>query len=148
MEREKAELESQFLYQLDIVCMEEIEEAVKKETMSIIKELSTLEEVTNEVVECLIIEPAVSVCTKIGQQEMEVAIIEFSTGKCRCAGEVKLLKEKLAVCRDKIEELFPKVTEQQPQPCALPYCENSLVDDSQAHFFTGLPNMHIFKSVF
>ena len=73
--------------------MEEIEEAVKTKALSIIKELVTLKEVTNEVVEHLSIETVVSVCTEIGQQEMEAAIVEFSTGKCRCAGEVKILKE-------------------------------------------------------
>ena len=33
-------------------------------------------------------------------------------------------------------------------PCSLSYCEKLLLDDSQIHFFTGLPNMHILKSVF
>ena len=97
--------------------------------------------------ECLVIETVVSICTEIGQQEMEKAIVEFSIGKFRCAGEVKLIKEELAVCRAKIEELCTKITEQQQQPCALPYCEKSLVDDSQVYFFTGLLNMHILKSV-
>ena len=52
--------------------------------------------------ECLIIEAVVSICTEIGQQEVETAIVEFSIGKFRYAGEVKLLKEELAECRAKI----------------------------------------------
>ena len=39
-------MESQFQYQPDIVCMEDIEEAVKKEILSIIEELMKLEKVT------------------------------------------------------------------------------------------------------
>ena len=46
MQQEMAEMESQFQYQTDIVCMEDIEEAVKKEILSIIEELMKLEKVT------------------------------------------------------------------------------------------------------
>lgn len=77
---------------------------------------------------------------------MEAAIVEFATGKCKCAGEMKALKEELAVCSAKNEVLSAKLTEQQQQPCA-PFCEQSLVDDSQVRFFTSSPNLHILKSI-
>ena len=47
MQQEKVEMESQFQYQVDIVFMEDIEEAVKKEILSIIEELMKLEKVTH-----------------------------------------------------------------------------------------------------
>ena len=47
MQQEKMEMESQFQYQVDIVFMEDIEEAVKKEILSIIEELMKLEKVTH-----------------------------------------------------------------------------------------------------
>ena len=67
---------------------------------------------------------SITVYNEIGQQEIEAAIVEFSIGKCRCAGEIKVLKEKLTVCRAKIKELSIKITDQQQQPYTLSYCEN------------------------
>ena len=79
----------------------------------------------------------------IVKEEVELAMVSFAEGKCKCADEVTTLKKELQRCQLIIQELSTKIEQQLP-----PFCEESLKDDSSVNFYTGLPNLKILKAIF
>ena len=69
----------------------------------------------------------------IVNDEMELAMVSFVEGKCKCADEVTTLKIELLRCQSLIQELSTKLEQHLP-----PFCEESLKDDSTVNFYTGL----------
>ena len=74
---------------------------------------------------------------------MELEITRRSEGNCKCASEIKALNEELTTCQRTIEHLSMKLKEQ-----LSPFCEESLRDDSNVLFHTGLPNVKVLKAIF
>ena len=87
--------------------------------------------------------------SEFGHEQIELAILESAAGKCNCADMVKVLKDELAACYTKIKKLSDEIPVLQQHVClAVPFSEQSLVDDTCMQFYTILPNLYIIKAVF
>ncbi|XP_065911810.1 uncharacterized protein [Dysidea avara] len=148
MQRAKQQQDIELSHQLDIFVANEIDDAIKEEVESIIDEFTVAEDATHAVAEQLLEEAVVSVSSEVGREQIELAILESAAGKCNCADTVKVLKEELAACYTKINKLSNEIAVLQQHVCsAVPFNEQSLVDDACVQFYTGLPNLYIVKTV-
>lgn len=78
------------------------------------------------------------------QEEWEMAVVDYAESKCDFTSKITDLKKELTDCHTKIESLSQQPRfDQHP-----PFSEQSLVDDEYVHFYTGLPNALVLKSVF
>ena len=143
MQRAKQQQDIELSHKLDIFVANKIEDAIKEEVESIIDEFTIAEDATYAVAEQLPEEAVVSVSNEVGREQIELAIL-----KCNCADMVKVLKEELAACYTKIKKLSDDIALLQQHVCsAVPFNEQSLVDDAFVQFYTGLPNLYIVKAV-
>ena len=74
--------------------------------------------------------------------EMELAMVSFAEGKCKCADEVTVLKIELQRCQSLMRKMSPKLVEHLPS-----FCEESLKDNSTVNFYTGLSNLKILEAI-
>ena len=133
--------------QIEVVGMAELGVITNEIIQEIIIEAAEEEAITEsslvKIAECLIFD-SVEVClSDIIKEEMELEITRRSEGNCKCASEIKALNEELITCQRTIEHLSMKLKEQLP-----PFCEESLRDDSNVLFHTGLPNVKVLKVIF
>lgn len=113
-----------------------IAEPVGRETIAeLVSQL--VEEVASDVIEGFLVEAAaievvaesiineeISV-VDIVNDEMELAMVSFAEGKCKCTDEVTTLKIELLRCQSLIQELSTKLEQHLP-----PFSEDSLTDNS------------------
>ena len=66
--------------------------------------------------------------------EVRSAMLSHADGHCKCADEVVKLKKELKKCHETIQELTAKL-----KLYLLPFCEESLTDNSTVSFYTRLP---------
>ena len=72
-------------------------------------------------------------------------MITVGKGKCKCTDEITdhELKKQFHKCLSVFDELFSKL-----QQHSLPFCEESLQDDSIINFHTGLWNLKVTMDIF
>ena len=71
--------------------------------------------------------------------EVRSAMLTYADGHCKCADEVVKLNKELKKCHETIQGLTAKL-----ELYLLPFCEESLTDDSTVIFYTGLPTKGYF----
>jgi len=69
-------------------------------------------------------------------------MIEFGESKCKYVDKIAELKRKLQKSKVIIDELCCKVLQ-----LVLPFCEESLKDNSIVNFYTGLPNLKVVTAI-
>ena len=136
---------SLFQQQTESVLFNEVEDVVKEEIIDISTELFMLEAATQNAMEQMLLEITTCMEKDIVQEEWEMAVIDYAESKRNFSGKITDLQEELMGCHTKIESLSEQLAQFDQHP---PFVEQSLVDDHYVHFYTGLPNANILKSVF
>ena len=144
-QRHTEEMDILFQQQMESVLLNEVEDVIKEETRDISTELFMLEAATENVMKQVLVETITCMEKEIAQEEWEMAVVDYAESKCNFTGKIMDLQKELTDCHTKFENL----SEQQGQfDQHLPFGEQSLVDDDYVHFYTGLPNAMVLKSVF
>ena len=138
------EMEMLFLQQIESVILNEVEDVIKEEIRDISSELFMLEAVTENVMIQVLDETITCMLKEIVQEEWEMVILDYAESKCNFTGKIMDLQKELTDCHAKLEIL----SQQERFDQHLPFGEQSLVDDNYVHFYTGLPNAMVLKSVF
>ena len=93
----------------------------------------------------MLLETIMSIEKEITQEAWEMAVVNYAEGKFNFTRKITDLQKELMDCQTKIENL----SDEHPQfDCHPAFSEQSLVDDNYVHFYTGLPNAKVLKSVF
>ena len=144
-QRHAEEMDILFQQQMESVLLNEVEDVIKEETRDISTELFMLEAATENVMKQVLVETITCMEKEVAQEEWEMAVVDYAESKCNFTGKIMDLQKELTDCHTKFENL----SEQQGQfDQHLPFGEQSLVDDDYVHFYTGLPNAMVLKSVF
>ena len=144
-QRHAEEIDSLFQQQTESVLFNEVEDVVKEEIIDISTELFMLEAATQNAMEQMLLEIITCMEKDIVQEEWEMVVIDYAESKRNFSGKITDLQEELMGCHTKIESLSEQQAQFDQHP---PFGEQSLVDDHYVHFYTGLPNANILKSVF
>ena len=81
---------------------------------------------------------------QIVQEEWEMAVLDYAESRCNFTFKILDLQKEVTDCHAKLENL----SQQEWFDQYLPFGEQSLADDDYVHFYTGLSNAMVLKSVF
>ena len=144
-QRHTEEMDDLFQQQMESILLNEVEYVIKEEIRDISGELFVLEIATECVMEEVLLETITCMEKEIVQEEWEMAVVDYAESKFNFTSKVTDLQKELTDCRTKIESLSEQQAWFDQHP---PFGEQSLVDDGCVHFYTGLPNAMVLKSVF